>query len=102
MKKVIVLIFILGLLITPLAGMAEDLQPRVEIKNPKLGTPIRVYMFYDTTAMILCYVTDRGQAMQCWRNAELGVDLQAKIHEMEIVYKKQKGELPSILIIPGK
>jgi len=105
MKKVIALIFILGLILTPLAGIAanKDAPPRVEIKMPKHGDAIKVYMFYDTTAEILCYVTGHGRSLQCWQLSELNPEVQQKIREMILVYKKQNdGNLPGALIVPGK
>mgnify|MGYP000545245585 CR=1 FL=1 len=106
MKKLIVLVFIL-MFSAPFICLANDQapKPRVEIKTPrgvKLGTPVRVYMFYDTTAMILCYVTARGESMQCWQHSEMSVDMQRKINELLLNFKAQHNTIPSIIVIPNK
>ena len=102
MKKVIFWIaaVLLVCLTVPSASFSNEARVNIPVQN---GTPIRVHMFLDTTAMIICYVTAKGQAMQCWQYHELTPEIQRKIDEMIIVYKKEnKDVFPSVLVIPAK
>ena len=103
MKKVIFWIaaVLLVCLTVPSASFSgQEARVNIAVQN---GTPIRVHMFLDTTAMIMCYVTMKGQAMQCWQYNELTPEIQRKIDEMLIVYQKEnKGVLPSVIVIPAK
>ncbi|MHA1814488.1 MAG: hypothetical protein ACTSX1_00635 [Candidatus Heimdallarchaeaceae archaeon] len=83
---------------------ADEPKARVVINRPAGSYPIKIYMFYDTQAQIICYVTDSGKALQCFSFSEMSLPVTKKLKNLIKNYKTMNPdkEVPNILIIPGQ
>lgn len=82
---------------------ADEPKPRVVIQKPRASSPLNIYMFYDTQANIICYVTSTGQALDCIPLGQLSSPVIRRLKKLVENYEKMNPdrEVPNIITIPG-